>query len=47
MQRVIFIEVNLKMIWLMDTVNTLISTVQNIKVNLTMMSKRAMAKKNG
>jgi hypothetical protein len=47
MLKVTFIEVNLKMIWLTDTENTLISTDLSIKENFTMTFKKVTVKKNG
>ena len=47
MLKAMFTEVNLRMIWQMDMVSILISTVQNTKANLKMMFKKAMVKKNG
>ena len=41
------IEVNSKMIWLMDMESIRISMEVSIKVNSPMMSKKVMAKKNG
>jgi hypothetical protein len=46
-QKVIYIEVNLKMIWLTDTVNTLILMVPNIRENFMMTFKKVTVKKNG
>ena len=46
-QRAMFIVVNLKTIWLMDTVSIRILMAQNIRENLEMMSKKVMVKKNG
>jgi hypothetical protein len=45
--RVMFTEVNSKMIWPTGTENTLISTDPNIKVSLETMYKKDMEKKNG
>ena len=47
MQKEIFIEASLGMIWLMAMVNILILMDQNIMENLRMMFKKAMEKKNG
>ena len=47
MQKEIFIEGNLGMIWLMAMVNILILMDQNIMESLRMMFKKAMEKKNG
>ena len=47
MLRATFIEVNLKMIWLMGMESILILMVQNTKVSSEMMFKKAMVKKNG
>lgn len=47
MQKVMFTGVNLKMIWQMVMENIPTLTDQNTKVNLEMMCKKAMEKKNG
>ena len=47
MLKVMFIEAILEMIWQMVTVNTHISTAQNIKESLEMMYKKDTVKKNG
>ena len=47
MLRVMFIEVNLKMIWLMDMESILILMDRNTKGNSEMMCRKVMAKKNG
>ena len=47
MQKAIFTEVNLKMIWLMAMENMFTLTDQNIKVNLEMTYKKVKVKKNG
>lgn len=47
MQKEIFIEESLGMIWPMAMVNILILMGQNIMENLRMMFKKAMEKKNG
>jgi len=44
---VIYIEVNLKMIWLTDMENTLILMVPNIRENSMMTYKKVTARKNG
>ena len=46
-QRAMFIVVNSKTIWLMDTVSIRILMAQNIRENLKMMCKKVMVKKNG
>lgn len=46
-QKVIYIEVNLKMIWLTDMENTLILMVPNIRENSMMTYKKVTARKNG
>ena len=47
MQKVMFIEENLKTIWQTVMENTLISMDLNIKENSKMMFKRDMEKRNG
>ena len=47
MQKVMFIEVNLKTTWPMGMENILISTDLNIKESLETMCKKVMEKKNG
>lgn len=47
MRKEIFIEESLGMIWRMGMANILILMGQNIMVNLKMMFKKAMEKKNG
>ena len=47
MQRVMFIVVNSRTIWQMDTVSIRILMAQNIRENSEMMCKKVMAKKNG